>query len=213
MAQNINLLNPALLPQPGPLSAQRLAVIGGAAVLVGAVLSVGLVSLDRADRAAHAAAARRFQAERDSLQQGLAALPPVRTAEALAQDVTRLEAERDRLEQLHARLQEGHLAPAQRHGALLRLLAGTPHPGLRLTGLQAGTGRVLLEGQALQAPAVRDWVTGLNRAPYFEGHPLQWLQLAQAASQGEGAAAEAAAGRLQFQLGTAEPASSERGRP
>jgi len=203
MVQHINLLNPALLPKPGPLSPQRLLGVCAVAVLAVLALSVALDQAGRSAKAAHAAAAARHQAEREGLRLQLAALPAVRKPEALAEEVKWLAGEVEGQRQLLERVQAGQLAPQQRHSALLRLLATATPSGVWLTGLQAGAGKVTLEGQALQAPALRDWVAGLNQGPYFEGRPLEQLQ-----AQREVPAADTgiSPARLKFQIGTGAPA-------
>lgn len=206
MAQNINLLNLALLPKPGPLPAQRLLGLSGLAVAACLALSWQLSRTAEAQRTVHAAAAARYQAEREALRQQIAAAPPALKPEALADEAARLQARIAGQQQLLDRLQEGLLDAPRRHSALLRLLAAETPPGIWLSGLEASNGTLTLEGQALQAPALRDWVSRLSQAAYFAGRPLEQLQAErqppQSAAAGPAPAVTLPA-RLKFQLGTA----------
>lgn len=205
MAQNINLLNLALLPKPGPLSAQRLLGISGLVVAACVILAWQLSRSAEAQRTAHAAAASRYQAEREALRQQIAAAPPSLKPETLADEAARLQALIAGQQQLLDQLKEGLLDAPRRHSALLRLLAAETPTGVWLSGLETSHDAVMLEGQALQAPALRDWVSRLSQAEYFEGRPLEQLHAERLPPQGGGGPAQAAAlpARLKFQIGTA----------
>lgn len=211
MVQHINLLNPALLPKAGPLPPQRLLGLCAAATLACLALSGGLSYASRAARAEHASAAARYQAERTGLLQQLASVPVARKPEALAEEAKRLADELTNQQQWLERLQAGRLEPAVRHSALLRLLATQTPAGVWLSALQVDSAKVQLEGQALQASAVRDWVSGLNQSPYFEGRPLDQLKVERLAPEaGDGGGARPA--RVKFQLGTTATAAVPGGR-
>lgn len=206
MAQNINLLNPALLPRPEPLPVRRMAWLLALAAL-GCALWAGWQMRQAAlQRQAHAAAEQAYRAEREALARAIAALPPALSANALAQQAAALEARLSRQQEQLQQLAQGRLEPARRHSALLRLLASDPPAGIWLTEIQAGPEPVRLQGQALQAPALRDWMQRLGQAPYFEGRPLEHLQAERLQAEAASASASAAAGaaplpaRLKFQL-------------
>lgn len=200
MAQNINLLNPALLPRPEPLPPRRMAGLLALAAL-GCALWAGLALRQAAlQRQAHAAAEQAYRAERAALAREIAAQPQPASAETLAQQAATLEARIARQQEAVQQLAQGRLEPARRHSALLRLLASDTPAGIWLSEVQAGPEPVRLQGHALQAPLLRDWMLRLDQAPYFEGRPLAQLQA-------ERLPAEAAAGaplpaRLKFLLAT-----------
>lgn len=206
MTQNINLLNPALLPRPEPLPVRRMAWLLALAA-AGCALWAGWQARQAwQQREAHAVAEQAYRAEREALARAIAALPRAASANALAQQAAALEARLSRQQEQLQQLAQGRLEPARRHSALLRLLASDTPAGIWLTEVQAGPEPVRLQGQALQAPALRDWMLRLGQAPYFEGRALEHLQAerlpAEAASASAAAGAAPLPARLKFQLAT-----------
>lgn len=214
MTQDINLLNPDLLPPPQRLSVRGMGVVLGATVVLSAVFSVGWLMDAHDARLAHAAAAKRHQASRDAIVQALAAVKPAQAAPMIEQEIAALQLQLATRRAQFEKLNEGLLEPGRRYSNLMRLLAQQTPVGIWLTDVEIDR-EVTVSGYALKAPVLRDWMERVASAPYFAGMPPGTLRAERervlpgnmtpvtvADGLNPGAASTGSVDRLRFRLGT-----------
>lgn len=182
MSQQINLFNPIFLKQKKIFAALPMAKALGA-LLLGA-LAVGgfgawrLGALEREAAAGKAQLARRAarlaQVDKEFL--------PRRPSADIAADVARYEGELATLQDVARVLRQGELGNTQGYAEYFRALARQSVPGVWLTGLTiVGAGRELgLQGKALQAPLIPDYIARLKGEVVMRGKTFGSLTIGRA---------------------------------
>jgi hypothetical protein len=212
MPQQINLYNPAFAEQRALLSFKG-AVMGWVvvALLIVAIAgyqTISLQSLERQERElARQVAAAQAEAQRLGGEMASRQHDP-----KIAEELARLEGEvkgrREVMDVLHA----GALGDTRGFSNHLRAFARQSFEGVWLTGLSIATaGRdVSIEGRALQAAYVPNYLKRLNAESAMEGHPFSEL-LIQEPAPDPAAKAPARPNYVEFRLATkADPAPGSR---
>lgn len=202
MSQQLNLVNPALLP-PKPFFQFRSMMLA-LTVLVGVLVlfSVFIGSQVRTVEEASALSAQRLaakQAQITALEQktGARTLSP-----AVAEEQASVAAEKQRLEELGNQIaQLGGLRAVRSRADILFALAQRPAKGLWLTGIDIAGEHMALEGMTLQAANLPVWLGELQASPVFAGQRFGGIEIKPAVAD----PGSPGAGALAFNL-TAEPA-------
>lgn len=187
--QQINLLDPRLMTPQVAFSAATIALTLTA--LVGLGLAIYLwASLAGAGMRSQMMAA---QAARDDLQARVDALNQpseegLNPQDQRARDIALAKQQVERLQQLLAALGGGPGAGG--FSVRLRALAAQGEPGVWLTGIEFGQTGFRLEGRALEAARIPDYLAVLSRQPGLQGLPLAGFSVVQPDdSDGTGASA------------------------
>lgn len=174
--QQINLLNPQLLTPQVAFSSRTIAWM-----LLGVLaLGLGLYGLVESGAGKVQQQLDQAQAQRDELQARLDAqnqpsadglTPEDKRARAVAQEKQRV-AELKRLQTALGMLQGGTAFSAR-----LRALAQEGLPGVWLTGIEFSDAGFRLEGRALEAASIPDYLAMLSRRPALKDLPLSGFSI------------------------------------
>ncbi|MEC5386083.1 hypothetical protein VVD49_10125 [Uliginosibacterium sp. H3] len=209
MSQQLNLVNPALLP-PKPFFQFRSMMLA-LAVLVGVLVffSFFITSQVRSFEEAAALSAQRLAAKQTQIaaleqKSGTRVLSP-----AVAEEQASVEAEKRRLEELGTQIaQLGGLRTVRSRADILFALAQRPATGLWLTGIDIVGERMAFEGMTLQAANLPRWLGELQTLTVFAGQRFGGIEIkpVEVVAQSAPAAGQSAGvSVLAFSL-TAEPA-------
>ena len=179
MTQQINLFNPILLKQEKYLSARTM--VQGAVLIVLACIALGgYVKYQSRQQAAQADA---LSAELKSVQ---AQLSQVSAAQAsrpknkeLEEQIKDAEAEMKTLQQVSDVLKKGAVGESSGYSEYFRALARQASTGVWLTGLtiQGSSGDLTLQGRALQADLVPQYIGRLKTEPLMQGRSFSGLEI------------------------------------
>lgn len=177
MPQQINLYNPAFEPKRAPLSMQT-AAAGWAATmaLVVAIAVYQLIALRSAEQQGRELERQLTAAQADAQRLG-GQMASRRLDPRITGEVAQLEGDiRDRQEVM-TMLRSGELGDTHGFSDQLRAFARQSFEGVWLTGLSIATaGRdVSIEGRALQAEYVPNYLKRLNGESAMGGHPFSEL--------------------------------------
>ena len=207
MSQQINLLDPQLVKPKVSLNALMLvAVIGGVGMCMLAYAVWTGQQLSELEREQQAVSSRLAQA-RAQLDQAVQARTPRAPSKALEEELARAEAALAHQRDILALLDGEGTGQAQGYFAYLQVFARKRLPGLWLTGftLDAATGKLTIEGKAMQPELVPQYITLLGEEPLLSGRQFSALQMeSQKTPSGKEAAAPADAGSVEFKLQSME---------
>lgn len=215
MSQQINLYNPAFEQQRQWLSLNTFGAALAMLILLIAAASVfsGLrnEALAKQERASAAQLAQlKEQAEKMTAQIGARKRDP-----RLLEELGRVQADLDAGAEVLAVLQGGALGNTAGYSDYLRAFARQSFDGLWLTGFSiAGAGQeVTIEGRALQAELVPDYLKRLNRESIMQGRAFADLTIQAPQPDAGTQAGSDRAEFLEFRLSTySEPETSTRAR-
>ncbi|CAG1769271.1 hypothetical protein BAC2_00191 [uncultured bacterium] len=128
-------------------------------------------------------------------------------SKALEEELARAEAALAHQRDILALLDGEGTGQAQGYFAYLQVFARKRLPGLWLTGftLDAATGKLTIEGKAMQPELVPQYITLLGEEPLLSGRQFSALQMeSQKATSGKEAADPADAGSVEFKLQSME---------
>jgi hypothetical protein len=177
MAQQVNLLNPALRQQEA-LPSFRGALLGWLAVALIAAVYGAWVGIDAARlEAAQADVAARVAAARSETQKLAEQVSGRQHDPAVAAEVARLEGEVEGRKEVMDALKAGTIGDTKGFSEHLRAFARQSFDGLWLTGLHIGrAGREMeVQGRALRADYVPGYLKRLNAEVVMQGHPFSDL--------------------------------------
>ncbi len=212
MSQQINLLDPQLVKPRMWLNAVALLVLIGvvAAGMLAYAAWAGqrLKQLEREQQAV----AGQLAAVRAQLDQAVQARAPRAPSKALEEELARAQATLTHQQEILAFLEGDGVGRTQGYFTYLQAFARKRVPGLWLTGftLEAGSGRLTIEGKAMQPELVPQYIALLGEEPLFSGRQFSALQMeSQKPLPGKEAAASASAtGAFDFKLQAMESQTS-----
>ena len=181
MPQQVNLFNPAFLPQKKVLTATRMGVSLLVLVAGIAVLAISLQS-----------ATGRMQRERDSDSARLARkearlatvsaeFAPRTNNAALETQIGEAEAQLAALRHVSGVLQRGELGDTNGFSGFFKAFARQSVPGLWLTGVSVAGTNIGIKGRTLDPALVPGYITRLTQEPQLQGKSFASLQIGQAA--------------------------------
>ncbi len=177
MPQQINLFNPAFLDKGGPLSLKKV-LMGWLAVALLSVAFAGYAGMRNRQLAQQerevAAKVTAVQAEMQRLAGQVAGR---KQDPQIAAEIARLESEIKGRDDVMGALKSGALGDTRGFSEHLRAFARQSFEGVWLTGLHIGAGGqdVAVEGRALRAEQVPNYLRRLNSESVMEGHPFSEL--------------------------------------
>lgn len=201
MAQQINLVNPALRPKREALTAAHMAWAWAGLVLLLAGY-VGMLDMQRAEITAQRAQwASRLQQAQDGLMQTMQQYPVRQPSATLGEEIAATETRLGQLENVMKILDAGAIGTPSGFSGLMQAFAHVGMPGVWLTGFSAnGRGdEMRIGGRALAPDLIPQYISRLSSEPALRGRTFSALKIGQPA-----AAVRAPAG----QPGSAEPAPS-----
>jgi hypothetical protein len=192
VSQQINLLNPALVPRKQHFSA--VAMVQALFVLVVGALAIYAYEV-RQNRVLAALAAdtdRQITARRDQLMRFTKEFSQQGASRTLADELARAEGRLQARLALLSDMQTGVGGDAQGYSRYLAALARQDVPGVWLIGLAVGgkSNELVIRGRALESASVPAYIGALNREAPLAGRPVGELRLD--AKDTTGAAAKAA---------------------
>jgi hypothetical protein len=212
MAQQINLVNPALRPKREALTAAHMAwALAGLALLLGGYAE--MLNLQLAEVTAQRAQwAGRLQQAQDGLMQAMQQYPVRQPSAALQAEIAATEA---RLEQLGKVMEILDARAIGTPGGFSGLMQAFAHVGMRgvwLTGFSAnGRGdEMRIGGRALAPDLIPQYIGRLSSEPALRGRTFSALKVSQpsaaaTAPAGQQGAAEPASGFVEFSLSADKP--------
>lgn len=175
MKQYINLANPALLPPKPFFQFKTLLMALGAVVVLLLILSgvvrMGVSSYERVATQA----AERVKVRQAQLQSQQALLTVREKAPQLAQDLARARAELQRLQQIAATLPAG--SDRLQAATSLQALSAASMPGVWLAEISLQQGAVSLQGYALRAELIPEYLQRLQQQVVFKGQRFEAFEL------------------------------------
>ncbi|MFP5340856.1 MAG: PilN domain-containing protein [Gammaproteobacteria bacterium] len=213
MSQQINLYNPAFERRRQWLSLNILGAALAALVLLFAVAAAltGMRNdaLARQERASAGQLAQlKAQASKMTAQVGARQKDP-----RLLEELGRVQADLDAGAEVLAVLQGGALGNTAGYSEYLRAFARQSFDGLWLTGFSiAGAGHdVTIQGRALRAELVPDYLKRLNRERIMQGRAFSELSMELPKAQVDAKTQPERAGYLEFRLSTQADAAAKTG--
>ncbi|MFT3734141.1 MAG: hypothetical protein QM776_03815 [Rhodocyclaceae bacterium] len=189
MSQQINLVNPALLPPKPFFQFNSMMLSLAVMVVVLAAFSVLVFSQVATYEREAVLAAQRVTAKQallGQLEQGStkrAASPQMMAEQSAA------EAESQRLQQLAGQLaQLGTQQPARSRAGMFMALAERPANGVWLTAIDVNGDRIALDGMTLSAAHLPVWLEQIKQTPAFLGQRFGGLELGQGVTAPSGLA-------------------------
>lgn len=187
MRQQINLVNPALLP-PKPFFQFRSMMIALAVIVVS--LSV-MVAAFQAKVAAYQAiaevAAQRVTVKQQRVKTLETQLAQRQKDPQAAASLLKAQAEQMQLHQIASSLARGGmLDEGQSYAGYLNALARQPNRGVWLTRIEFHGARMLLEGMAMSAEDIPPYLTRLQSLPEFSGQRFLSFSLGRRAVNADG---------------------------
>lgn len=203
MSQQINLLDPQLVKPKVGLSAVALVILIGVVVVsmlaYAAWAGQRLKQLEREQQAL----AGQLASVRTQLDQAVQARAPRAPSKALEEELASAEATLTHQQEILAFLAGEGVGRKEGYFAYLQAFARKRVPGLWLTGftLEAGSGRLTIEGKAMQPELVPQYIALLGEEPLLSGRQFSSLQMeSQQSVPGKGDAAAPVAGTVDFKL-------------
>ena len=179
MMRQINLFNPALLPQKQQFSAGTMLQAMGVIVLVllGFVW-FGQWQLSHLQKQS-SANAKQLTSLRAQLEKLNASMPPREKSLRLVQDLSKAEQQLQGLQEVQGWLQSGSFGNSVGYASYMSALARQTVPGLWLTGFSfGGPGQSLaLNGRVMQADLLPQFVQALSKEPSFHGKSFDGLEI------------------------------------
>lgn len=207
MSQQINLFNPAFLPQKKLFTAMRMGQ--ALVVLLCGALAVGLVARDsvaQLQQEADRGAVRLAQLEQRLVRVKTEMAPRPNDA-ALAGEIDQANTRLQALRGVEAILSRGELGNTVGFGEHFKALARQHRDGLWLTAVAVGAGGLDLRmrGRALEAPMVPAFIARLGSEDVMRGKAFGSLKIGQPAPAKDGAAP----GFVEFDLDSTAPESAK----
>jgi len=179
MAQQVNLCLPVLRKQSARLSAQSLALVLGACVVVGGALSASwLYSLGQASTLLKTqldAQTRELDALRTAIEQRSKSDGPAQ--QALAQDIKNRKQTLQQREAVLAALSQGLFEPGRGHAARLHLVAQSIPEQAWITQVRADAQLLEVSGFTLDPEALNAWVGRLAASDLLAGQRLSTVKV------------------------------------
>jgi len=201
MRQQINLVNPALLP-PKPFFQFKSMMIS-LAIIVGFL--GGLVLLFKwgaeVNQVSSALIERKLVARQESIKKLEEQVAQKKTNTGLEAQVKALQTEQERLKKMELMLRQGGMAEEVRSQAdVLYALAHRPAKGVWLTQVELHGNQVSLEGNAAGASVIPAYLSQVMSLPEFKGQRFERFELGSLRPQGGLAEAEAVSSAYLRQL-------------
>ncbi|MCC2972618.1 PilN domain-containing protein [Massilia sp. IC2-476] len=179
--QQINLFNPAFLPQKKVVSAPMMGVsllvlVAGIAV-IGAALHAATGRMER-ERDAEAERLVRKQARLATVNAQFA--PRTRSA-GLETQIAQAEAQLAALRHVSSVLERGELGDTRGFAGYFQAFARQSVPGLWLTGVSVAGANIGIKGRTLDPTLVPGYINRLTQEPLLQGKSFASLQIGQAA--------------------------------
>jgi Tfp pilus assembly protein PilN len=181
MPQQINLYRPVLLATHRHFSARTIAQ-SLAVVVAGTLAACAWASFQRTALGSELqAASKQHAAERQSLQNAIAANPAaaVQTT-SLEQSLQALKQQVGERERTLAELMRGRIVDGRSHSARLRLIARTVPASAWLEDIALQDEKLSLSGRTLDPVALKPWIAALSAEPLLTGQALTTLKVEQA---------------------------------
>ncbi len=204
MSRQINLFNPVFLAQKKVFNAvamaQALAVLLIGCVALGAYEQLRNTALAKTAAEGAAQLARR-QARLESVNVEFA---PRQHSKALDAELAEAQARADALRDVLGVVERNELGSASGYARYFKAVARQTMSGLWLTGLSVGGsgGDIDLQGRAVNATLVPNYLGRLSREPLFQGKAFGAMRIGQPAAGAKDGAAAAPA-FVEFEVSTA----------
>lgn len=172
MAQQINLLDPALMPRPDALSAVRGLMAAGAVLLLSGVAAAALQWAAAADAGKASVSQQQLAAQR-------AKAGSIADTQALQAQIAQLRAMEASQRRVRSQIDDGPAGRGEGYAAFFAALSRQAHPALWITGfaVSADGHGLELSGRMLDSAALPDYLRHLNAEPLFKGRPFAALDL------------------------------------
>ena len=187
MAQQINLYKPELRPKPDYLTLNNMAKGAGVFLALMVLLSVNLGMDTQALAKQREAIVSSVQAEQTRLLEVTQQFPVAKPDPALDDQITFLEMEQQRREQVMAMIKGGDLAASGGFSGMMQAFARQMVQGVWLTGLAASASgeSMRISGRALTADLIPQYISRLSAEPALQGRHFSGLQVVEPSAQAQ----------------------------
>lgn len=179
--QQINLFNPAFLPQKKVVSAPMMGVSLLVLVLGIAVLGVSLQAATGRMQRERDAEAERLARKQARLATVSAEFAPRTKSPGLDGQIVQAEAQLAALRHVSGVLQRGELGTTDGFAGYFKAFARQGVPGLWLTGVSVAGANIGIKGRTLDPALVPGYINRLTQEPLLQGKSFASLQIGQAA--------------------------------